>query len=127
MIFKVNENGTVGRVSISAAYESEQDFIDKNVGKGYVYQESDIEGAFLKVDENGAIVADTDKQTEYEKLAVNAKAKAILSATDYIMLIDNPLGLSAEDITAVYEYRAALRATTGTTLPTAPVCIDGKF
>lgn len=64
---------------------------------------------FLKLSENGEIIEDVETINEIKDFKIRNIAKNILTKTDFILLIDNPLDLSLKEIDEIVIFRKNLR------------------
>lgn len=119
------ENEKINFVAIPNENENTQKEFVKN-NDGYILTDFNFEAGKVYKYTNGKIVEDTEAEAALKNELIQNKIIEYLSNTDYLMLIDNPAGLSDTDLETVKKFRADLRAATDT-IPEIPDILKGKL
>lgn len=83
------------------------EFLAKN--KDFVKVEEDLPAATFYKYSAGVVSVDTDKEDVKQATALRNLYASYLEKTDFLMLLDNPMSLSLDEIRDIKEFRQNLR------------------
>lgn len=93
------------------------DFYEAKKEEGYILTEVDINPNLTYRYINGDVILDKEDSDKREYERNKVKCLDYLKMTDFIMLLDNPLNLSSDELNEVIEFRKNLRNVIITDIP----------
>ena len=111
MILKIDKDTKYCSVVTLCNDISEEEYLERYCDESYIKIDNDKvpNSRFLKILDSGEVIEDKERINQILFFQTKSKCLDILKKTDFILLSDNPLELSENDLLIVKEFRKKIR------------------